>query len=135
MKCLENVGMLGIEPIEHKGMQIVPMEFLKTLLPDPASLGPRTKGKTNIGIVAEGIKDGVKKKIYIYQVKDHEECFKETNSQGVSYTTGVPAMIGAKLMLKGIWSGAGVFNMEQMDPDPFMEEMNTQGLPWQIKEL
>lgn len=135
MKCLENVGMLGIEEVEHKGMKIVPIEFLKTLLPDPASLGPRTKGKTNIGIVAEGIKDGVKKKIYIYQVKDHEECFRETNSQGVSYTTGVPAMIGAKLMLKGIWSGVGVFNMEQMDPDPFMQEMNSQGLPWQIKEL
>lgn len=135
MKCLENVGMLGIEPVEHKGMKIVPMEFLKTLLPDPASLGPRTKGKTNIGIVAEGIKDGKKRKIYIYQVKEHEECFRETNSQGVSYTTGVPAMIGAKLMLKGIWSGVGVFNMEQMDPDPFMDEMNTGGLPWQIKEL
>ena len=135
MEVLQNVGMLGIEPVEHKGQQIIPIEFLKTLLPDPASLGPRTKGKTNIGIVAEGIKDGVKKKIYIYQVKDHEECFKETNSQGVSYTTGVPAMIGAKLMLKGIWSGQGVFNMEQFDPDPFMEEMNTQGLPWQIKEL
>ncbi|MCK9473490.1 saccharopine dehydrogenase family protein [Sulfurimonas sp.] len=135
MKCLQNVGMLGIEPVEHKGMKIVPMEFLKTLLPDPASLGSRTKGKTNIGIVAEGIKDGKKKKIYIYQVKDHEDCFRETNSQGVSYTTGVPAMIGAKLMLKGIWSGVGVFNMEQMDPDPFMDEMNTQGLPWQIKEL
>lgn len=135
MKCLENVGMLGIEPIEHKGMKIVPMEFLKTLLPDPASLGPRTKGKTNIGVVVEGIKDGKKRKIYIYQVKDHEECFRETNSQGVSYTTGVPAMIGAKLMLKGIWSGVGVFNMEQLDPDAFMEEMNTQGLPWQVKEL
>ncbi|MCX6076979.1 MAG: saccharopine dehydrogenase family protein [Campylobacterales bacterium] len=135
MKCLENVGMLGIEPIEHKGMKIVPMEFLKTLLPDPASLGPRTKGKTNIGVVVEGIKDGSPRKIYIYQVKDHEECFRETNSQGVSYTTGVPAMIGAKLMLKGIWSGVGVFNMEQMDPDAFMEEMNTQGLPWQVKEL
>ena len=135
MKCLENVGMLGIEEIEHKGQKIVPMEFLKTLLPDPASLGPRTKGKTNIGIVAEGIKDGVKKKIYIYQVTDHEECYKEVNSQGVSYTTGVPAMIGAKLMLKGIWSGNGVFNMEQLDPDPFMDEMMTQGLPWQIKEL
>ena len=135
MKCLENVGMLGIEPIEHKGMKIVPMEFLKTLLPDPASLGPRTKGKTNIGVVVEGIKDGKPRKIYIYQVKDHEECFRETNSQGVSYTTGVPAMIGAKLMLKGIWSGVGVFNMEQMDPDAFMEEMNTQGLPWQVKEL
>jgi saccharopine dehydrogenase (NAD+, L-lysine forming) len=135
MKCLENVGMLGIEPVEHQGMKIVPMEFLKTLLPDPASLGPRTTGKTNIGIVAEGIKDGKKKKIYIYQVKDHEECYKEVNSQGVSYTTGVPAMIGAKLMLKGIWSGEGVFNMEQMDPDAFMQEMNEQGLPWQIKEL
>lgn len=135
MEVLQNVGMLGIEPVMHKGQEIIPIEFLKTLLPDPASLGPRTKGKTNIGIVAEGIKDGVKKKIYIYQVKDHEECYKETNSQGVSYTTGVPAMIGAKLMLKGIWSGQGVFNMEQMDPDPFMQEMNTQGLPWKIKEL
>lgn len=135
MEVLQNVGMLGIEPVEHKGMQIVPIEFLKTLLPDPASLGPRTKGKTNIGIVAEGIKDGKKKKIYIYQVKDHEECYKETNSQGVSYTTGVPAMIGAKLMLGGIWSGKGVFNMEQLDPDPFMQEMMEQGLPWQIKEL
>ena len=135
MEVLQNVGMLGIEPVEHKGMKIVPMEFLKTLLPDPASLGPRTKGKTNIGIVAEGIKDGEKKKIYIYQVKDHEECYKEVKSQGVSYTTGVPAMIGAKLMLKGVWSGEGVFNMEEFDPDPFMQEMNIQGLPWKIIEL
>lgn len=135
MKCLENVGMLGIEPVEHKGMQIVPMEFLKTLLPDPSTLGARTKGKTNIGVVCEGIKDGKKRKVYIYQVKDHEECYKETNSQGVSYTTGVPAMIGAKLMLDGVWSGKGVFNMEQFDPDPFMELMNSQGLPWQVKEL
>jgi len=135
MKCLENVGMLGIEPVEHKGMQIVPMEFLKTLLPDPSTLGSRTKGKTNIGVVCEGLKDGKKRKVYIYQVKDHEECYKETNSQGVSYTTGVPAMIGAKLMLDGVWSGKGVFNMEQFDPDPFMELMNTQGLPWQVKEL
>ncbi len=135
MRCLENVGMLGIKEVEHKGMKIVPIEFLATLLPDPASLGPRTKGKTNIGIVAEGIKDGEKRKIYIYQVKDHEECYAEVMSQGVSYTTGVPAMIGAKLMLEGIWNGKGVFNMEQFDPDPFMELMNTQGLPWQVKEL
>ncbi len=135
MQCLENVGMLGIEEVEHKGMKIVPIEFLKTLLPDPASLGPRTKGKTNIGIVAEGIKDGQKKKIYIYQVSDHEQCYAEVKSQGVSYTTGVPAMIGAKLMIEGKWSGEGVFNMEQMDPDPFMEEMNVQGLPWKILEL
>ena len=135
MKCLENVGMLGIKEVEHKGQKIVPMEFLKTLLPDPASLGPRTKGKTNIGIVAEGYKDGVKKKIYIYQVSDHEKCYEEVKSQAISYTTGVPAMIGAKLMLEGKWSGTGVFNMEEFDPDYFMDEMNKQGLPWQIKEL
>lgn len=135
MRCLENVGMLGIEPVMHKGVEIVPIEFLKTLLPDPASLGPRTKGKTNIGIVAEGLKDGKKRKIYIYQVKDHEECYAEVKSQGVSYTTGVPAVIGAKLMVQGVWNGTGVFNMEQMDPDPFMDEMNTQGLPWNVIEM
>ncbi len=135
MKCLENVGMLGITEVEHKGVKIVPMEFLKTLLPDPASLGPRTKGKTNIGIVAEGIKDGQKKKIYIYQVSDHEQCYAEVKSQGVSYTTGVPAVIGAKLMVEGKWSGEGVFNMEEFDPDVFMDELNKQGLPWKIKEL
>ena len=135
MKCLENVGMLGIEAVEHKGQKIVPMEFLKTLLPDPSSLGPRTKGLTNIGIVAEGIKDGQKKKIYIYQVSDHEKCYAEVNSQGVSYTTGVPAMIGAKLMIEKKWSGKGVFNMEQFDPDVFMDELNKQGLPWKILEL
>ena len=135
MKCLQNVGMLGIKEIEHKGQKIVPMEFLKTLLPDPASLGERTKGKTNIGIVAEGIKDNKSRKIYIYQVSDHEKCFAEVNSQAVSYTTGVPAMIGAKLMLEGKWSGNGVFNMEEFDPDIFMEELNTQGLPWKIQEL
>ncbi|MDA3947041.1 MAG: saccharopine dehydrogenase family protein [Helicobacteraceae bacterium] len=135
MRALENVGMLGIEPVEHKGQKIIPIEFLKTLLPDPASLGPRTKGKTNIGIVAEGLKDGQKKKIYIYQVSDHEKCFAEVQSQAVSYTTGVPAMIGAKLMLEGKWQGKGVFNMEQLDPDPFMNEMNKQGLPWKVIEL
>lgn len=135
MKCLENVGMLGIEPVEHQGQKIVPIEFLKTLLPDPASLGPRTKGKTNIGIVAEGIKDGKKRKIYIYQVSDHEKCYAEVKSQAVSYTTGVPAMIGAKLMLEKTWYKPGVWNMEQFDPDPFMEQMNLQGLPWQVQEL
>jgi len=135
MEVLQNIGMLGIKPIEHKGIKIIPMEFLKTLLPDPASLGARTKGKTNIGIVAEGIKDGKKRKIYIYQVKEHEECYKEVKSQGVSYTTGVPAMIGAKLILQDVWKGKGVFNIEEFDPDPFMEEMNLQGLPWKVKEL
>ncbi len=135
MKALENVGMLGIEPVEHQGCKIVPIEFLKTLLPDPASLGPRTKGKTNIGIVAEGVKDGKRRKIYIYQVSDHEQCYAEVKSQAVSYTTGVPAMIGAKLMLEKKWYAPGVWNMEQFDPDPFMEQMNVQGLPWKVMEL
>ncbi len=135
MRCLENVGMLGIEPVEHNGEKIIPLEFLKTLLPDPASLGPRTQGKTNIGIVATGYKDGKKRTIYIYQVSDHQECYKEVLSQAVSYTTGVPAMIGAKLMLEKIWWKAGVYNVEEFDPDPFMEELNKQGLPWKIKEL
>ena len=113
----------------------LPIEFLKTLLPDPSTLGARTKGKTNIGIVAKGLKDGLEKSIYIYQVSDHEQCYAEVNSQAVSYTTGVPAMIGAKLMLEGQWSGRGVFNMEEFDPDIFMDELNKQGLPWKIKEL
>ena len=135
MHVLSSVGMLGIKEVEHKGQKIVPIEFLTTLLPDPASLGKRTKGKTNIGVVIKGVKDGVRKKIYIYQVSDHEKCYKEVKSQAVSYTTGVPAMIGAKLMLEGKWSGQGVFNMEELDPDIFMQELNRQGLPWQIKEL
>ena len=135
MHVLSSVGMLGIKEVEHKGQKIVPIEFLTTLLPDPASLGKRTKGKTNIGVVVKGIKDGERKKIYIYQVSDHEKCYKEVKSQAVSYTTGVPAMIGAKLMLEGKWSGKGVFNMEEFDPDIFMQELNIQGLPWKIKEL
>jgi len=134
MRCLENVGMLGIKEVEHKGQKIVPMEFLATLLPDPATLGERTKGKTNIGIFAKGIKDGEEKSIYIYQVSDHERCYEEVLSQGVSYTTGVPAMIGAKLILEQKWQGKGVFNMEEFDPDPFMEELMVQGLPWKIIE-
>ena len=135
MKCLENVGMLGIEEVEHKGMKIVPMEFLSTLLPDPASLGERTKGKTNIGIFAKGVKDGKPRTIYIYQVSDHEQCYAEVMSQAVSYTTGVPAMIGAKLMLEKQWYQEGVHNMEEFDPDPFMDELMKQGLPWKVMEL
>ena len=134
MKCLENVGMLGIKEVEHKGQKIVPMEFLATLLPDPASLGERTKGKTNIGIYAKGLKNGKSKTVYIYQVSDHESCYKEVMSQGVSYTTGVPAVIGAKLILENVWKKTGVFNMEQFNPDPFMEELMVQGLPWKIIE-
>ncbi len=135
MNCLQNVGMLGIEPVEHQGMKIIPIEFLKTLLPDPASLGPRTVGLTNIGCIIEGIKDGVKKKVYIYNICDHQECYKETGAQAVSYTTGVPAMIGSKMFYKGLWNGTGVFNIEEFDATPFMEELITQGLPWKIIEL
>ncbi|HEC1542415.1 TPA: saccharopine dehydrogenase family protein [Campylobacter upsaliensis] len=135
MKCLENVGMLGIKPVKHKGVEIVPIEFLKTLLPDPASLGERTKGYTNIGCVIRGVKDGKDKQVYIYNVCNHEECFKETGAQAVSYTTGVPAMIGAKLVARGIWSEVGVKNMEEFDAKPFMDELNSQGLPWKILEM
>jgi len=134
MRCLENVGMLGIKEVEHKGQKIVPMEFLATLLPDPASLGERTKGKTNIGIYAKGIKEGKERTVYLYQVSDHEACYAEVLSQGVSYTTGVPAMIGAKLMLEKRWKREGVFNIEEFNPDPFMEELMVQGLPWKVLE-
>jgi saccharopine dehydrogenase (NAD+, L-lysine-forming) len=135
LKVLQNVGMTRIDEVEFNGGKIVPIQFLKALLPDPASLGPRTIGKTNIGVVCDGVKDGKRRVIYIYQVCDHQEAYQETKSQAISYTTGVPAMIGAKLMLTGIWRGQGVFNMEQLDPDPFMAQMNTQGLPWKVLEL
>ncbi len=135
MKCLENVGMLRIDEVDVDGVKIVPIQLLKALLPDPASLGPRTVGFTNIGCVFEGLKDGKKRKIYIYNVCDHQACYRETGAQAVSYTTGVPAMIGAKMMLEGKWSGKGVFNMEQFDAKPFMDELNTQGLPWKMIEM
>lgn len=135
MRCLENVGMLRIDEVEHNGVKIVPIQFLKTLLPDPASLGARTKGKTNIGCVISGVYKNKARKVYIYNVCDHEECFKETNAQAVSYTTGVPAMIGAKLVAKGVWSALGVKNMEEFDAKPFMDELNQNGLPWEMIEL
>ena len=131
LKCLENVGMTSIEPIEFEGKKIIPLQFLKAVLPDPASLGPRTKGKTNIGCIFRGKKDGKEKTYYIYNVCDHEACYKEVGSQAVSYTTGVPAMIGAMLVMNGTWKGAGVYNIEQFDPDPFMDALNRWGLPWQ----
>lgn len=135
LEVLENVGMTSIEPVEFEGKKIIPLQFLKALLPDPASLGPLTKGKTCIGCVARGIKDGVEKAYYIYNICDHEQCYAEVKSQAISYTTGVPAMIGAKMMLEKKWSGAGVWNMEQLDPDPFMADLNQYGLPWQVVEL
>ncbi len=130
LKVLENVGMTRIDPVMYNGQEIIPLQFLKALLPDPASLGPLTKGKTCIGCLMKGVKDGKEREYYIYNICDHEEAYREVKSQAISYTTGVPAMIGAKMMLTGKWSGKGVFNMEQMDPDPFMEDLNKYGLPW-----
>ncbi|MEK0286386.1 saccharopine dehydrogenase family protein [Caldifermentibacillus hisashii] len=130
LKVLENVGMTSIEPIEFEGKQIVPLQFLKAVLPDPASLGPRTKGKTNIGCIFRGKKDGKEKTYYLYNVCDHEECYREVGSQAVSYTTGVPAMIGAMMVLNGYWKKPGVWNLEELDPDPFMDALNKWGLPW-----
>ena len=163
MKCLENVGLLRVDEVEHNGQKIVPIQVLKTLLPDPASLAPRTKGQTHIGCYIKGVKDGKERTIYIYNICDHEACYKEVNAQGVSYTTGVPAMIGAKLICEGKWgnnqakflnnvnnadmpqgaefqgidsnNGSGVWNMEQNDPDPFMRELNKQGLPYVVLEI
>lgn len=134
MKCLENVGMLSTSPINFEGREIVPIQFLKELLPDPASLGPRTVGKTNIGCIFKGIKDGKEKTIYIYNVCDHQECYKEVESQAISYTTGVPAMIGSMMVVSGLWNKKGVFNIEEFDPDPFMEALNKWGLPWVVCE-
>ena len=130
LKCLENVGMTSIEPIEFEGKQIVPLQFLKAVLPDPASLGPRTVGKTNIGCIFQGVKDGKEKTYYVYNICDHQECYKEVGSQAISYTTGVPAMIGAMLVMNGKWNKPGVWNVEEFDPDPFMDELNKWGLPW-----
>ena len=134
MKCLENVGMLSTTPIEFQGQQIVPIQFLKALLPDPASLGPRTKGKTNIGCVISGVKDGKPKTIFIYNVCDHEECYRELGSQAISYTTGVPAMNGTALLLDGSWRKPGVFTTDEFDPDPYMDMLNQWGLPWVVVE-
>ncbi|MDO4582684.1 MAG: saccharopine dehydrogenase family protein [Planctomycetia bacterium] len=134
MKCLENVGLLSTEPILYEGHSIVPIQFLKALLPDPASLGPRTVGKTNIGCIFTGKKDGQEKSVYIYNVCDHQECYREVGSQAISYTTGVPAMIGAMMMLTEKWKKPGVFTPEEFDPDPFMDALNQYGLPWKIQE-
>ena len=134
LKCLENVGMTSIEPILYEGREIVPLQFLKAVLPDPSTLGPRTKGKTNIGCIFIGKKDGKEKTLYIYNTFDHQECYKEVGSQAISYTTGVPAMIGSMMVVDGTWKGAGVFNVEEFDPDPYMEALNKWGLPWVVDE-
>lgn len=134
LEVLGNVGMTGIEPVEFNGQKIIPIQFLKELLPDPSTLGPRTKGRTCIGCVVTGLKNGKPRRVYLYNTCDHQDCYQEVQSQAISYTTGVPAMIGAKMMLEGKWMQAGVWNIEQMDPDPFMEAMNEYGLPWKVIE-
>ena len=134
MKCLENVGMLSTTPVNFNGQEIVPIQFLKALLPDPASLGPRTVGKTNIGCIFTGVKDGKEKTIFIYNVCDHQECYKELGSQAISYTTGVPAMIGTALVATGVWNKRGTLTTDEFDPDPYMEMLTKFGLPWVVDE-
>jgi saccharopine dehydrogenase (NAD+, L-lysine-forming) len=135
LRVLENVGMTRIDPVSYEGRKIVPIKFLKALLPDPASLGPLTKGRTCIGCLVHGSRGGKEKIAFVYNICDHEACYREVQSQAVSYTTGVPAMIGAKMMLTGKWRGQGVFNMEQLDPDPFMADLQRYGLPWTLTTL
>ncbi len=129
LEVLQNVGMTRIDEVEFNGQKIVPIQFLKALLPDPGSLGPLTKGKTCIGVIARGTRDGQRKQVYIYNICDHEACYKEVQSQAISYTTGVPAVVGAIMMLTGKWRGAGVFNMEQFDPELFLDVLGPMGLP------
>jgi len=130
----KNITILAQKHIKYEGNDIVPLKFLKAVLPEPSSLGENYTGKTNIGCMMKGIKDGRQKKIYIYNVCDHAECYKEVKSQAISYTTGVPTMIGAMMMLEGIWTGKGVYNVEELDPDPFMEKLNIHGLPWVVED-
>ena len=130
LRVLENVGMTRIDPVSFQGHEIVPLQFLKALLPDPGSLAQNYTGKTCIGCMIEGIKDGRPLKYYVYNVCNHQDCFKEVAAQAVSYTTGVPAMIGAMMMLTGAWKAPGVYNVEEFDPAPFMEKLPVYGLPW-----
>ncbi|MCX8495710.1 MAG: saccharopine dehydrogenase family protein [Akkermansiaceae bacterium] len=135
LEVLQNVGMTRIDPVIYQGVEIVPLQFLKAVLPNPSDLGETTKGRTCIGNVITGVKNGAPKAIYIYNICDHEACFAEVGSQAISYTTGVPAMIGAKQLLTGDWRKSGVWNIEQHDPDAFMADLNEHGLPWKVIEL
>ncbi|MBP8959087.1 MAG: saccharopine dehydrogenase family protein [Bacteroidales bacterium] len=132
LRVIQNIGMAGIEPVLFEGREIIPLRFLKALLPDPGELGENYKGETSIGCRIRGIKDGKEKTLYIYNNCSHEVAYKETGTQAVSYTTGVPATIGAMMYIKGLWKAPGVFNVEKFDPDPFMEQLNLLGLPWNV---
>ncbi|MCS1410212.1 MAG: Carboxynorspermidine synthase [Verrucomicrobia subdivision 3 bacterium] len=134
LEVLGNVGLTRIDPVIFNGQPVIPLQFLKAILPDPGSLGSRTKGQTCIGCFIEGESQGAPKRVFIHNNCDHEACFQEVRSQAVSYTTGVPTMIGAKMILEDRWAQPGVFNIEKFDPDPFMADLNAYGLPWQVKD-
>jgi len=134
LEVLQNVGMTRIDEVEFEGKKIVPIKFLRALLPDPASLAEGYTGKTSIGCLCEGVKNGVTKRVFIYNICDHAETYREVRAQAVSYTTGVPAVTGAVMMVTGAWKGAGVFNIEQLDPDPFLADLAKRGLPWHVEE-
>jgi saccharopine dehydrogenase (NAD+, L-lysine-forming) len=137
LTVLQNVGMTSIEPVKYQGREIIPLQFLAAVLPKPETLGETTKGNTNIGVIATGeaLDGSGEKTFYIKNICSHEAAYEETGNQAVSYTTGVPAMIGAAMMVEGHWRGEGVFNIEQLDPDPFMAMLNEHGLPWTVEEL
>lgn len=130
LRVIQNIGMAGIEPVKYKGVDVIPLEFLKAVLPDPGDLGENYTGQTSIGCRIRGVKDGKLRNYYIWNNCQHQDAYKETGTQGVSYTTGVPAMLGAKMFLEGHWGGAGVFNVEEFNPDPFLAELGKVGLPW-----
>src|SRR5688572_19640586 len=134
LEVMQNIGITRIDPVRFEGKDIVPIKFLRALLPDPASLAAGHTGKTSIGVLAEGIKDGKPKRYFMYNICDHAETYKEVRAQAVSYTTGVPAVTGAVMMVTGKWKGHGVFNMEQLDPDPFLADVASRGLPWHVEE-
>ena len=130
LRVIQNIGMARIDEIDYNGQKIVPLQFLKAVLPNPQDLGENYEGETSIGCRIRGVKEGKERTYYVYNNCSHQEAYKETGMQGVSYTTGVPAMIGAMMFVKGLWRKPGVWNVEQFDPDPFMEQLNKQGLPW-----
>ena len=134
LEVLGNVGMTRIDPVDYEGKGVVPIRFLKNLLPDPSSLAAGYTGKTSIGCLVEGVKDGKPRKVFLYNICDHAACYREVHAQAVSYTTGVPAVTGAVMMVTGKWKQAGVWNMEELDPDPFLEDVGKRGLPWVVQE-
>ncbi len=135
LDVLQNIGMTRIDPVMYKGTPVIPIEFLKELLPAPSSLGENYTGRTSIGCIFSGTKDGKPKRAIIYNVCEHADCYKEVGAQGVSYTTGVPPVVGAMMLFRGAWKGEGVYNVEQLPSKPFMDEIGKQGLPWHVRDL